>query len=69
MLTLRRHIQPVYDMLVNDFHVPANRLRIDYKGDTVQPYASVNEWNRAVIFFLDKNGGNSQILESESNEE
>lgn len=65
----QKRAQAVYDMLVNDFHVPANRLRIDYKGDTVQPYASVNEWNRAVIFFLDKNGGNSQILESESNEE
>jgi hypothetical protein len=53
-------------MLVNEFHVPKNRLRIDYKGDTVQPYASVNEWNRAVIFFLDRDGGKSQVLESET---
>ena len=65
----QKRAQAVYDMLVNDFHVPANRLRIDYKGDTVQPYASVNEWNRAVIFFLDRNGGKSQILESETNNE
>lgn len=59
----QKRAQAVYDMLVNEFHVPANRLRIDYKGDTVQPYASVNEWNRAVIFFLDRDGGKSQILE------
>lgn len=62
----QKRAQAVYDMLVNEFHVPKNRLRIDYKGDTVQPYASVNEWNRAVIFFLDRDGGKSQVLESES---
>lgn len=61
----QKRAQAVYDMLVNEFHVPENRLRIDYKGDTVQPYTSVNEWNRAVIFFLDRDGGKSQILESE----
>lgn len=61
----QKRAQAVYDMLVNEFHVPTNRLRIDYKGDTVQPYTSVNEWNRAVIFFLDRDGGKSQILESE----
>ena len=52
-------------MLVNEFNIPENRLRIDYKGDTVQPYNTVNEWNRAVIFFLDRNDGKSQVLESE----
>lgn len=62
----QKRAQAVYDMLVNDFHVPTNRLRIDYKGDTVQPYAAVNEWNRAVIFFLDRNGGKSQVLESDT---
>lgn len=62
----QKRAQAVYDMLVNEFHVPTDRLRIDYKGDTVQPYANVNEWNRAVIFFLDRNGGKSQILESET---
>lgn len=65
----QKRAQAVYDMLVDEFHVPANRLRIDYKGDTVQPYTSVNEWNRAVIFFLDRNGGKSQVLESETNQE
>lgn len=65
----QKRAQAVYDMLVNEFNVPANRLRIDYKGDSVQPYASVNEWNRAVIFFLDKGDGQSQVLESESTDE
>ena len=61
----QKRAQAVYDMLVNEFNVPANRLRIDYKGDTVQPYANVNEWNRAVIFFLDRGDRKSQVLESE----
>lgn len=61
----QKRAQAVYDALVNEFKVPTNRLRIDYKGDTVQPYDQVNEWNRAVIFFLDRNDGKSQILESE----
>lgn len=59
----QKRAQAVYDMLVNEFHVPKNRLRIDYKGDSVQPYESVNEWNRAVIFFLDKGDGSSQVLQ------
>lgn len=61
----QKRAKAVYDMLVNEFNVPENRLRIDYKGDTVQPYATVNEWNRAVIFFLDRGEGDSQILKSE----
>ena len=65
----QKRAQAVYDMLVNEFHVPTNRLRIDYKGDTVQPYTAVNEWNRAVIFFLDRGDGKSQVLESESTNE
>ncbi len=60
----QKRAKTVYDALVNEFNVPANRLRIDYKGDTVIPYDNVNEWNRAVIFFLDKGDKNSQILES-----
>ena len=59
----QKRAQAVYDMLVNEFHVPKNRLRIDYKGDSVQPYESVNEWNRAVIFFLDKGDAKSQVLQ------
>lgn len=65
----QKRAQAVYDMLVNDFNVSPDRLRIDYKGDTVQPYANVNEWNRAVIFFLDRGDRQSQVLESESTDE
>lgn len=60
----QKRAKAVYDMLVDEFNVPKERLRIDYKGDTVQPYETVNEWNRAVIFFLDRDGGKSQLLES-----
>ncbi len=59
----QKRAKVVYDMLVDEFNVPKDRLRIDYKGDTVQPYETVNEWNRAVIFFLDRGKGDSQILE------
>ena len=65
----QKRAQAVYDMLVDEFGVSKDRLRIDYKGDTVQPYESVNEWNRAVIFFLDRDGGKSQILQSEPSKE
>lgn len=43
----------VYNMLVNDFGVDPDRLKIDFKGDTVQPYELKNEWNRVVIFVVE----------------
>ena len=43
----------VYNMLVNDFGVDPSRLKIDFKGDTVQPYELKNEWNRVVIFVVE----------------
>ena len=46
----QRRAQAVYDMLVNDFGVDPSRLRMDYKGDTTQPYQLKNEWNRVVVF-------------------
>ena len=45
----------VYNMLVKDFNVQPDRLRIDFKGDTVQPYGLKNEWNRVVIFVTEPN--------------
>lgn len=50
-----RRANAVRDMLVNDFGVDPSRLRIDYKGDTVQPYDRKNEWNRVVIFVTEEN--------------
>ena len=48
-----RRAKAVYNMLVNEFGVDPDRLRMDYKGDTVQPYDLKNEWNRVVIFILE----------------
>lgn len=50
-----RRANAVRDMLVNDFGVDPSRLRIDYKGDTIQPYDLKNEWNRVVIFVTEEN--------------
>lgn len=46
----KRRAEAVYNMMVEDFNVDPSRIRVDYKGDTVQPYAKKNEWNRVVIF-------------------
>ena len=50
-----RRAKAVYNCLVKEFGVDPNRLKIDYKGDTIQPYELKNEWNRVVIFVLDRN--------------
>lgn len=49
-----RRAKAVYNMLVNDFGVDPDRLSIDFKGDTVQPYDLKNEWNRVVIFVVNQ---------------
>lgn len=48
-----RRAKAVYNCLVKEFGVDPNRLKIDYKGDTIQPYELKNEWNRVVIFVLE----------------
>lgn len=50
----QRRAEAVRDMLVNDFGVDESRLRVDYKGDTVQPYERKNEWNRVVVFVTEE---------------
>lgn len=50
-----RRAKAVYNCLVKEFGVDPSRLKIDYKGDTIQPYELKNEWNRVVIFVLDRN--------------
>lgn len=50
----QRRAEAVRDMLVNDFGVDESRLRVDYKGDTIQPYERKNEWNRVVIFVTEE---------------
>ena len=49
----KRRAESVRDALVKKFKVDPSRLRIDYKGDTVQPYKMKNEWNRVVIFLTE----------------
>ena len=49
----KRRAESVYDALVKNFNVDPSRLRIDYKGDTVQPFQMKNEWNRVVIFLTE----------------
>ena len=49
----KRRATTVYRMLVDKYGVDPSRLRIDYKGDTVQPYDRKNEWNRVVVFVLE----------------
>lgn len=49
----KRRVTSVFNMLVNEYGVNPNRLRIDYKGDTLQPYDRKNEWNRVVVFVLE----------------
>lgn len=44
-----RRAKAVYDVLTKTYGINANRLRIDAKGSSSQPY-STNDWNRIVIF-------------------
>ena len=45
----KKRAEAVYDMLVNEYGINANRLATDAKGSDVQPY-NVNNWNRIVVF-------------------
>lgn len=47
-----RRAKAVADALINDYGINSNRVSIDWKGDTEQPYAE-NAWNRVAIFFVD----------------
>ena len=52
MMLSQKRAQAVYTMLVEEFNVDPKRLSMDYKGDEEQPVEIVNEWNRAVIFYI-----------------
>ena len=41
--------QAVYDVLVNEYGIDANRLTVVAFGSETQPY-DTNNWNRIVIF-------------------
>ena len=38
--------------LAEEYGVDPSRLSMDYKGDEEQPFSIVNEWNRAVVFYI-----------------
>jgi len=48
----KRRVMAVYNMLTQQFGVDPDRLSIDYKGDTEQPYDLKYQWNRVVVFKL-----------------
>ncbi|HBT86200.1 MAG: OmpA family protein [Fermentimonas sp.] len=47
-----RRARAVADALINEYGINSDRISIDWKGDTEQPYAE-NDWNRVAIFFVD----------------
>lgn len=47
-----KRARAVADALINDHGINSDRISIDWKGDTEQPYAE-NDWNRVAIFFVD----------------
>lgn len=52
MMLSEKRAQAVYEILTQEYNVDPNRLSMDYKGDEIQPFEIVNEWNRAVVFFI-----------------
>lgn len=48
-----RRAKAVYNMMVKEFNVDPDRIRTDFKGDTIQPYERKNEWNRVVVFITE----------------
>lgn len=48
-----KRAREVARILTDEYGVPSSQITIDYKGDTVQPYAE-NAWNRVVIMTAEK---------------
>ncbi|MDO5017022.1 MAG: OmpA family protein [Porphyromonas sp.] len=48
-----KRAREVARLLTDEYGVDSNQITIDYKGDTVQPYAE-NAWNRVVIMTAEK---------------
>lgn len=49
MALSERRAKAVYNMLVNEYGISANRLATAAQGSDVQPY-NINNWNRIVVF-------------------
>lgn len=50
----RQRAENVYNMLVKECKIDPSRLKVEWKGDSEQPFQLVNEWNRAVVFKLER---------------
>lgn len=53
MTLSEKRAREVARILTDEYGVPSSQITIDYKGDTVQPYAE-NAWNRVVIMTAEK---------------
>ena len=42
----------VANALIKKYNIDSNRVTVEWKGDTVQPYAE-NAWNRVAIFVVE----------------
>ena len=49
----QKRAEAVSNMMVKEFGVDPSRIRVDYKGDSLQPYQLKNEWNRVVVFITE----------------
>ena len=47
-----KRAKAVANSLTKDYGIDSNRISLDWKGDTEQPYAE-NAWNRVAIFFAE----------------
>lgn len=47
-----KRAKAVADALTSEYGIDSSRISVDWKGDTVQPYAE-NDWNRVAIFFAE----------------
>lgn len=47
-----KRAKAVANALINEYGIDSDRISVDWKGDTVQPYAE-NDWNRVAIFFAE----------------
>lgn len=65
----KRRATAVRNMLIRNYGVDPNRVRVDYRGDAIQPYAEKNEWNRVVVFVTEprnKQAVNDSVQRSSS---
>ncbi|WP_101689109.1 OmpA family protein [Dysgonomonas massiliensis] len=43
----------VANALINKYSIDSNRVQVEWKGDSVQPYSNNNAWNRVAIFIME----------------